>query len=226
MRLSALLLFLLAACSEPGAELPTTRAAPGIMQEAAEPEPEPAMDIPREDNLLPETELVTVYYRHPLVQALLPRSRKIFRHFNTAGRIKQVIDQLSLAPEDGYGLSIWPADTHVREVYLLESGTVVVDFYPDFLQKVYVGAAREELMVYSLVNSILDNFDDFRNVFILVDGQVQETLMGHIDIETPLYRNKVNSVIPDDPEEDSLIEEDLLGQQEEKDLSNPQEGLN
>ena len=218
------LLLLLAACSGPGPDLSRVEASAGLIQ-AASPvaQPEPAVEVD-DATLLPDTELVTVYYRHPLIQAMLPRAKTIFRHMDAAGRIKQVIDQLSLAPADGYGLPIWPANTHVREIYLLTDSTVVVDLSADFLGNIYVGAAREELMVYSLVNSILDNFDSYQNVYLLIDGEVQETLLGHIDIERPLHRNKVNSVIPDEPESDSLIEEDLLKKDEDKDLANPQEG--
>ena len=219
------LLLLLAACSAPGPELPAAQATTGLRQETAAEGPEP--DVPvQEITAIPETETVTVYYRHPLIQAMLPRSRDIFRHADPAVRIKQVIDQLTMVPDDGYGQPIWPADTHVREIYLLEGKAVVVDLYGDFLEEIYVGAAREELMVYSLVNSILDNFDGYQHVFLLVDGEVRESLLGHIDIETPLLRSKVNSVIPDEPEEDQLREVDLLKEQEEKELENPLEGLN
>jgi len=159
--------------------------------------------------LLSETETVTVYYRHPLVNALVPRERRIFSHVGAAGRIKQVIDQLSIAPEDGYGEPIWPATTHVREVYLLETGTLVVDFNREFLDRVGVGAEQEYLMVYSLVNSLVDSFAEVERVYVLIEGGVSESLLGHIDIEDSLTRRMRDVVVPDNPAESRLQEESL-----------------
>jgi hypothetical protein len=48
------------------------------------------------------------------------------------------------------------------------------------------GAWTEVLAVYSLVNTLVENFSDVKQVQILIDGNESETLAGHVDISRPL----------------------------------------
>ena len=224
MRIWCCLLFLLAACGNRPENTPE------------EPDPDPsaqqAQAEPRVVNpplMMGNGETVTIYYHHPIVDGVVPREKKIFRHLNLADQVKQVIDHLTIAPEDGYGIPIWPEDTYVRELYMLRDGMVVIDFDEVFLDRIAAGANREVFLVYSLVNSILDNFPSFNKVQILIHGTVRETFLGHIDIEQPLERNfQLYTVVPDVREEDSLIEEDLVLQPPPTPISEnlPQEDLN
>lgn len=47
----------------------------------------------------------------------------------------------------------------------------------------------ECLLAYSIVNSLVDNFDDILAVQFLVDGRPAETLAGALDISAPLVPN-------------------------------------
>ncbi len=152
MRYLLALLLLTLACSPKPETAPTPQAEPNKKPEARIPLPQPEESV-AEDTF----ETVTVYYRHPLVEALLPRLKRIYRHPDKAKQIMQLIDHLSIAPTDGYGQPIWPANAYVREIYLLEGGLAVIDLDEGFLAEVKVGATREQLMVYSLVNGA----DDF-----------------------------------------------------------------
>ena len=151
---------------------------------------------------------VKIYYRHPQLQGLIGQPRTIFESDREINHIKQVIDHLTIAPGDLYGEPIWPSNTYVREVYTLGDGTLAIDFNSSFTETLQVSVLEEDFMVYSLVQSLLENFTDFDKVHILIDGHVQETFLGHVDIEFPLgLRRNPLTIVPDPIEE--IIVEDL-----------------
>lgn len=204
-QLCPLILLLSLACGpEPTPEpAPPLEPPPVVLEDVSEDEETP------DSSFLSDTEEVVVYYQHTHVPALVPRAKSIFKHFDQIDRIKQVIDELALAPEDGYGLSLWPPEEpFVREVFTYDQ-TIVVDLKAGFLNDIHLGAEQETLMVYSLVNSLLDSFDTFKNVILLFDGASAESFKGHVDVEAPLRRRDGLIVIPDEPFDERLKEEDL-----------------
>ena len=58
----------------------------------------------------------------------------------------------------------------------------LVDLHPG-------GSLTELLTVYSLANSLNENFPYLRQLQILVDGQIRQTLKGHVRIDQPVYAN-------------------------------------
>ncbi len=56
----------------------------------------------------------------------------------------------------------------------------LVDFHPG-------GSLTELLSIYSLVNSLNENFPYIRQLQILIEGEVQKTLKGHARIDQPIY---------------------------------------
>lgn len=153
---------------------------------------------------------VKVYYRHPLLVSVVAIPRQIFHTDREVNLIKQVIDHLTIGPDPSLGSALWPANTHVREVYTLSDGTLVVDFNGSFVEGIHANVLEEDFMVYSLVQSLLENFPKYKKVRILIDGEVQETFLGHVDIEFPLgLRKNPLTIVPDPVEE--IIVEDLDG---------------
>lgn len=152
---------------------------------------------------------VWIYFRHSEYDGLIPLPRYVLKNSQTS-QLLQVIDHLTIPPKESVGRAIWPADTYVREVYMVSDGTVVIDFNQKFLNNLQVGAGGETYLVYSLVNSILDNFEEATHVKILVEGTGSETLLGHVDIESPLQRNHmVYTVVPESRSSDDIIVEPL-----------------
>lgn len=152
---------------------------------------------------------VQIYFRHTEYDGLIPLPRYVLKNSQTS-QLLQVIDHLTIPPKESVGRAIWPADTYVREVFMVPDGTVVIDFNQKFLDNLQVGAGGETYLVYSLVNSILDNFEEATHVKILVEGSGSETLLGHVDIENPLQRNHlVYTVVPEPRLSDEIIEEPL-----------------
>lgn len=169
-----------------------------------------------------ETKMVSVYYRHPIIDGIVPIQRPIFEHPSDIEQIKQLINQLSIAPEDKSGIPIWPEDTRFRELYLLSDGTIIVDFEGSFVSSISAGAETESFLLNALVNTLLDNFPRYERVRILVDGEIRETFLGHLDIEFPLKKdNRIYTVVPETHSEDDIIIEDLGPIARE-----PEQGLN
>ncbi|MEE4254608.1 MAG: GerMN domain-containing protein [Desulfuromusa sp.] len=56
----------------------------------------------------------------------------------------------------------------------------LVDFHPG-------GSLTELLSIYSLANSLNENFPYLRQLQILVEGEVRQTLKGHARIDQPIY---------------------------------------
>jgi hypothetical protein len=72
----------------------------------------------------------------------------------------------------------------LRALYLDTAGTAYLDLSPVVPgQKDIRGSAQDELLaVYSLVNTVIQNFTEVRQVRIVLDGREAQTLAGHIDL--------------------------------------------
>lgn len=151
-----------------------------------------------------------VYYRQVNIGALAPLPVNLVRHPEPSVMAKHLIDLLSIPPADSNYEPIWPSNTYVRELFLLPDGNIVVDFDQGFVNSLSIGTSLEEQMVVSLVLTLLENFEAYQSVRILVNGQPQETFLGHVDIEKQLNRTtKLYTVALVKKEEPEIIVEDL-----------------
>ncbi len=132
----------------------------------------------------------TFYYRHPSEDALVPASCRVLTSVNPAEELRSLIGKLGRAPETGEGLPIWPTNPRLRDAFIT-GPLAVLDFSADYLGKLNVGATDEAYMVSSLLQAVFTNFPKVEKVHILIQGDVAETFLGHIDIEFPLTRKSV-----------------------------------
>ena len=80
--------------------------------------------------------------------------------------------------------SLFPPDTEVKAVYFLPGGAAVVDLGGATLAQGWNTGSHVELMaVYSVVQTVVSNFEGIEKVRVLVDGQPAATLGGHIAID-------------------------------------------
>jgi sporulation and spore germination protein len=70
----------------------------------------------------------------------------------------------------------------VREVYLLDGSSAVVDLNAAFADAHRSGVEVEQLSIFSLVLSLKSQFPTLTRVRFLVDGKSRETLAGHFDL--------------------------------------------
>ncbi len=72
--------------------------------------------------------------------------------------------------------------TDIKDVYLLNDETIVVDTSPQFADGHPSGILLEELTICSLVETLNANIPGITRVKFLVDGHERETLAGHADL--------------------------------------------
>ena len=99
--------------------------------------------------------------------------------------LKKVIEELIKGPVDEDRIRTFPEVTLVRAVYAREQ-TVWVDLGGAVQDEHPGGAWTEVLAVYSIVNTLTENFTDVSRVQILINGRESETFAGHVDISKPL----------------------------------------
>lgn len=99
-----------------------------------------------------------------------------------------IVEALIEGPRNALVRTI-PQGTSLRTFHLVENGAAYVDLSKEAKEN-HPGGARSELMtIYSLVNSIVLNVPEVDAVKILIDGQEETTLAGHIDLRYPFKAN-------------------------------------
>lgn len=139
----------------------------------------------------PATEkVVTLYFSSPEGEELVPVKRKIWiEEENINSQIKAVVEELVKGPQNGSFMPTLPPETSIKAVYT--AGNIIyVDFSSSLIEKHPGGTSGEIVTVYSIVNTLLENFPDYSRVQILIEGSPHHTLAGHIDIREPLKENR------------------------------------
>ena len=110
--------------------------------------------------------------------------REIAADASVVRQAKQAVEELIKGSQLGY-ISPFPPQTTLRELYVDGSGVAYVDFSKDIVEKHLSGSSAEISTIYSVVNSLVYNFDAIKRVFILIEGREKETLGGHISLSKP-----------------------------------------
>ena len=90
------------------------------------------------------------------------------------------LELLRTSPEEGYSTVI-TENIKFNQVYL-EGDTVFVDFDSNGLNG---GSLEETFLISQIINTLINSFDEVKQVQFLVDGEAPETLMGHVDTSVP-----------------------------------------
>jgi spore germination protein GerM len=83
----------------------------------------------------------------------------------------------------------------VRDVYLMNDGSAVVDTNAAFANSHPSGVLAEELTIASIVVTLNTNDDGIQKVKILVDGKERETLAGHADLRRFYQASTLSSLM-------------------------------
>lgn len=116
---------------------------------------------------------------------LLAETRDVRESSDKAVQIREVVSELLRGPLKEGLVSSFPAGSRVKNVFIDSSGTAYVNFSRELQSDFPGGAWTETLAIYSLTNTLAINFPEVKQVQILVEGGVPETLAGHIDISRP-----------------------------------------
>lgn len=94
------------------------------------------------------------------------------------------LELLKTSPEEGYSTVI-SDQIKFNDVYL-EGDTVFVDFDSNGLNG---GSLEETFLISQIINTLINSFDEVKQVQFLVDGESAETLMGHVDTSAPFAKD-------------------------------------
>ncbi len=86
-------------------------------------------------------------------------------------------------------------DVKLRALYLDSQGTAYIDLATDQQQTVRASAWDEQLAVYAIVNTLMQNFEEIKQVIFLTDGRETATLAGHMDL-TRKYIKRTDLIRP------------------------------
>jgi spore germination protein GerM len=113
--------------------------------------------------------------------------REVYFGEGTAEQARHLVEAL-LEPAPEPLVTVIPAGTTLRTLYLSAQGVAFVDLSGEVSRGRASGALDEIYMVYSVVNTLIDNLPAITAVQLLVDGREVDTLAGHVDLRRPLVR--------------------------------------
>ena len=110
---------------------------------------------------------------------------------------KQIVAELIRGPGSSCNPAL-PAETKLRELFILTEGLAIVDFTKEISSSHPGGIDQELASIYSIVDSLTQNVADVKNVQILIEGSEAETFAGHIDITRPIAEDlSMTTIGPD-----------------------------
>ncbi len=138
-----------------------------------------------EDPVEEEITLI-LYFGGPQAEGLVRETRTVLLNADAA---TLVVQELIRGPESDTLLSTIPQGTRLLSVSTAD-GTARVDFSEEMIIGHPGGSTGEMLTVYSIVNSLTE-LPGIVRVQFLIQGEVVDTLAGHIEISEPLERNSL-----------------------------------
>ncbi|HHY46672.1 MAG TPA: hypothetical protein GX506_05155 [Firmicutes bacterium] len=133
---------------------------------------------------------VTLYFaRVTATDTFLEPVKETTRARGSADVPRAALEALAKGPPPGSGLEpTLPPGTKILGV-TVKDGTAVADFSREIRTQFPGGSRAEEILVYSVVNTLTD-LPGIKRVQFLVEGKKVETIGGHMGIMEPLTRNE------------------------------------
>ena len=126
-----------------------------------------------------------LYFTEPGGTFLVPESYEIPACDEDNGCIHGLLSGL-IKGSQHENLAVLPKETKIlavdveNDLIRVNFSRHLVDFHPG-------GSLTELLSIYSLANSLKENFPYLRQLQILIEGEVRQTLKGHARIDQPIY---------------------------------------
>ncbi|ALC15441.1 hypothetical protein DSOUD_0653 [Desulfuromonas soudanensis] len=127
---------------------------------------------------------VVLYFGSADGSHLVPEGREIEDCLEERACLMETVRALIAGPV-GDLTPVFPSHAVLLDI-VEEGGTAQVDFSGDLVTGHPGGSISELLTIYSLANTLSENFPYVRQVQILVDGAPIETLKGHVDLREPV----------------------------------------
>jgi spore germination protein GerM len=110
---------------------------------------------------------------------------------------RQIVNELLTGPETDedkaekpvedpfYQRGLFANQAGLRNLYILNDGTAVVDLTSGTTQSLVGGITHELAVIHSITRSLRENIPEVKRVRFLVEGKTTETLAGHVSITEP-----------------------------------------
>ena len=149
---------------------------------------------PTKDKALPpvtpkQNLTLNFYYADPYSEKLAAEPRTVQVQKNTKQTIEAAINEFMKGPK-GDLVNTIPPGSILKDIRVDREGTVWVNFSSHLSQSHPGGSSAEIMTVYSIVNTILLNFNEVKKVRILIEGKRVDTLAGHIDCSEPFVADR------------------------------------
>jgi spore germination protein GerM len=115
-------------------------------------------------------------------------TRHVERGEDLVEQAEIVLRQLIEGPKQKGLFSAIPDTTKLKGLFL-EGGIAYVNLSNEVIRDHPGGTLREAFLVYSIVNTLVANFQEIEKVQILVEGEPVDTIKNHLDVSTPLRPN-------------------------------------
>jgi hypothetical protein len=121
---------------------------------------------------------ITLYY--PADGALATGTAAVKRQSDPQAQAREVLG-VALADQRVLQAAVF-RELKLRGLFLDASGIAYVDLSPVQQNGVKASAWEEILAIYSMVNTLTQNFGEIKEVRFLLEGKEAQTLAGHIDL--------------------------------------------
>ncbi len=152
--------------------------------------------------LSPEPRDIVLYFVDPAGFSLVSEEQQIAGCNDERQCIAQTIEALATGSQRLQ--PVLPARTRVLGVEV-EGDLARINFSRELVNRHPGGSLSELLTVYGLTNTLAVNFPYLRRLQILIEGKIEPTLKGHVDISRPIKAEFRYSYVPDARDEDASL---------------------
>jgi flagellar basal body-associated protein FliL len=121
---------------------------------------------------------VTIYY--PVGDQLLSGTASVKRQPDAQAQAREALAAV-FADQRAAQTAVF-RDIKLKAFYLDGRGTAYIDLTPSSQRDIRAATSEELLAVYAMVNTVMQNFEEIKQVAFLVDGRDAQTLAGHLDL--------------------------------------------
>ncbi len=132
-----------------------------------------------------ERKMVTLYFSEEKEEYLAGEKREILNKGDAQEEAKEVIHELIKGPK-GKLIRTLPPRTKLLALRIDEKGLAEVNFDKTLSRDHPGGSSAEIMTVYSIVNSLIFNFPQIKEVQFLIEGEKGGSITGHLALDRPI----------------------------------------
>ncbi len=133
---------------------------------------------------------VTLWFADESGDSLVSEVRELPELEGLHEQLAQLVDALGRGPEHR-GVGVLPPGTDVLHAFLDDRGLLTLDLSRGFQQGFHGGSREEDLVIGSLVRTIVANLPEVKQVLIVCGGAPIASLGGHLPLDRPIDPHSV-----------------------------------